>query len=70
MGSLPGSGDFERPIAVHSAEVKLIEFIRSIYSGELSTIKIQNGLPVLLQIEFGSSDLCEIRGPNIGLETE
>lgn len=57
MNILPGSMDFDAALELHAAEKKFIECIRSIYSGELASIKIQNGLPVLFQVEFGSSDL-------------
>jgi len=36
---------------LHSFEKKLIEMLRAMVTGEVSSIKIQNGLPVIFQVE-------------------
>ena len=51
------------PVELHSSERKLIEAIRSINSGEIESIKIQNGLPVLFKISLGEGSLCEEEVP-------
>jgi len=42
--------DLELKAEVHPLERQLIEMMRSIGSGEVSTIKIQDGLPVIVQV--------------------
>lgn len=39
-------------VRLHSSEKKLIELIRSIENGEINSIKIQNGLPVIYVINL------------------
>jgi len=39
-------------VNVHDSEKKLIDIMRSIENGEISTVKIQNGLPVFYIINL------------------
>ena len=47
------------PIELHPSERKLIEAIRTIDLGEIESIKIQNGLPVIFKITLGEGRFCE-----------
>jgi bisphosphoglycerate-dependent phosphoglycerate mutase len=47
------------PAELHPSERKLIEAIRAINSGEIESIKIQNGLPVIFKITLGEGKFCE-----------
>jgi hypothetical protein len=47
------------PAELHPSEHKLIEAIRAINSGEIESIKIQNGLPVIFKITLGEGKFCE-----------
>jgi hypothetical protein len=47
------------PVSLHPSERKLIEAIRSIESGEIETVKIQNSLPVIFKIALGEGRFCE-----------
>jgi hypothetical protein len=47
------------PVELHPSERKLIETIRSINAGEIESIKIQNGLPVIFKITLGEGKFCE-----------
>jgi hypothetical protein len=42
---------------LHPFEKRLIEILRSIDSGEVSSIKVQDGLPVIFQIAHKGNDL-------------
>ena len=44
---------------LHPSEWRLIEAIRSIDSGEIESIKIQNGLPVIFKIALGKMKFAE-----------
>lgn len=46
-------------IKLHDSEQKLIKFIRAYNSGEISIIKIQNGLPVTFYISQTGRSLHE-----------
>lgn len=52
------------PVELHPSEQKLIEAIRSISSGEIESIKIQNGLPVIFKLSLGEGKLCEEEVPD------
>jgi len=41
---------------LHPFERKLIEKLRSIRSGEVTSIKVQDGLPVIIQIAHEEND--------------
>lgn len=47
------------PAELHPSEQKLIEAIRAIKQGEIETVKIQNGLPVIFKITLGEGRFCE-----------
>ena len=47
------------PVELHPSERKLIEAIRAIDSGEIESIKIQNGLPVIFKISLGEGKFIE-----------
>jgi len=44
---------------LHPSEEKLIKAVRSINFGEIDSIKIQNGLPVMFKVTLGEQDLYE-----------
>jgi hypothetical protein len=41
-----------RNVNLHISEKKLIELVRSIKNGEITSVKIQNGLPVFYIIDL------------------
>lgn len=44
---------------LHPSEEKLIKAVRSINFGEIDSIKIQNGLPIMFKVTLGEQDLYE-----------
>ena len=51
--------NFMTGIEIKNSERKLIEFIRSIESGVIESIKIQNGIPMISKILWRQEHLFE-----------
>jgi len=46
---------------LHTFEKRLIEMLRSMVTGEVSSIKIQDGLPVIFQITHTEKSFMEAK---------
>ncbi len=52
LSGIKANNAVQRDVNLHASEKNLIELTRSIKDGEITTIKIQNGLPVFYIINL------------------
>jgi len=53
--------DADVNMELHTFEKRLIEMLRSMVTGEVSSIKIQDGLPVIFQIKHKKKTFLEVK---------
>ena len=53
--------DKDTGMELHTFEKRLIEMLRSMVTGEVSSIKIQDGLPVIFQITHKEKSFLEVK---------
>ena len=53
--------DVDINMELHTFEKRLIEMLRSMVTGEVSSIKIQDGLPVIFQITHKEKSFLEAK---------
>ena len=51
--------DMDADMELHTFEKRLIEMLRAMVTGEVSSIKIQDGLPVIFQVAHGENDFLD-----------
>jgi len=53
--------DMDADMELHTFEKRLIEMLRAMVTGEVSSIKIQDGLPVIFQITHKEKSFTEAK---------
>ena len=53
--------DKDTGMELHTFEKRLIEMLRAMVTGEVSSIKIQDGLPVILQVTHKEKSFMEAK---------
>ena len=53
--------DMDADMELHTFEKRLIEMLRSMVTGEVSSIKIQDGLPVIFQVTHKEKSFSEAK---------
>jgi len=53
--------DKDAGMELHTFEKRLIEMLRAMVTGEVSSIKIQDGLPVILQVTHKEKSFMEAK---------